>query len=174
MFETSPRPGTFVAIVPTPPKDPSQRRRRNVEQPKRATSTALPAESRRKAPPPPSWLAKKFHADYRRVWTASVAHLWPPSAAELVGRLVVQRERVHRLGDECTPAHMSVLLQLERELLLGPKAARASGVTVRDESAPTALDVGEDDGDGEAGTAAKPKRSTVPKGRRDRILRAVQ
>lgn len=173
MFETSRSRGTFVAIVPSPPKDPRQRRRRNAEPPKRATSTALPAESKRKAPPPPSWLAKRLHPQYRAVWRSSVAHLWPPSVGELVARLVDERDRLRRLGDDASPALRSVVLQLERELLLGPRAARASGVTMRDEAdVPAQLDVGDDDDVPAA--AAKTGTGKITKARRDRVLRVVQ
>lgn len=171
MFVSSRLRGTLAATVPTPPKDPKQRRRRNRDPTKRASSTALPAVSQRKAPPPPKWLKRELHADYRAVWGASVAHLWAPSVADLVARLVDERARLRRLGDDATPALRSVVLQLERELLLGPKAARASGVTMRDESA--GLDVGDgDDGDDEAATA--PRRKSSSRARRDRVLRAVQ
>lgn len=124
--------------------------------------------SRRSAPPPPAGLPKRLHAAYRKVWSSSVAHLWPPDSAQLVARLVEQRDRVKRLGDDCKPAHMSVLLQLERELLLTPKSARASGITVRDEQ-PTHVPAAADD-DGEA--AARPRRRSST-ARRDRVLRAV-
>ena len=125
--------------MPQPPKDPSQRRRRNREQPTRAASTALPDTNRRKAPPPPKGLPAKLHAAYREAWRSSVANLWAPSAAPLVARLVRLRDFVDTTPiADVKPAHLSALLQLERELLLGQKAARASGVTVRDESAPEA------------------------------------
>lgn len=163
--------GTLATTVPTPPKDPAQRRRRNREQPKRATSTALPATSARSAPAPPKWLPKALHPDYRAVWGSSVAHLWAPSAAELVARLVQLRVHVRELGVDVRPAHLSVLLQLERELLLGPRAARASGVTLRDEAGTPAELAG--DGDDEPATAPR-RRSSVSKSRRDRVLRAVQ
>lgn len=134
----------------------------------RATSTALPDVNRRKAPPPPSWLPKARHPDYRAVWRSSVAHLWPTSAAEQVARLVVLRFACRKV-DEVTPAQLSVLLQLERELLLGPKSARASGVTVRDESAPDVADTDDDE--------AKPRRrkaTRVDRARRERVLRVVE
>lgn len=80
---------------------------------------------------------KRLHPAYREVWRSSVANLWPPSADVLVARLVRLRDYVDTAPiADVRPATLSTLLQLERELLLGPRAARASGVTVRDEQAP--------------------------------------
>lgn len=157
--------------MPSPPKDPKQRRRRNLEKPKRAAATTVPETSKRAAPKPPSWLIKRLHPEYKRVWTASVAHLWPPSAGELVARLVDERDRLRRLGDDATPSLRSVVLQLERELLLGPRAARASGITVRDETVPAPFEG--DDVDDEPATRRRAS-STVSKSRRDRVLRIVE
>lgn len=124
----------------------------------------MPTTTKRKPPAPPSTLPKRLHPAYREVWRSSVAHLWPPSVAPIVARVVELRDRIRRQGDDVRPAMLSALLQLERELLLTPKAARASGVTVRDEDLPAEAAVDE---------PAPRRRSTVTKTRRDRVLRAV-
>jgi hypothetical protein len=150
--------------VPAPPKPPGQRLGHSPRESRRASSTALPETNRRKAPPPPSWLAKRLHPAYRQLWRGSVAGLWAPEAADLVARLVEDRDRLRRLGDDATAALRSAVLQLERGLLLEPKAARASGVTVRDE-APADVDA--------ETTSTKRRRSSFDRARRERVLRAV-
>lgn len=157
--------------MPTPPKPPDQRRRRNKEQPKRAASTQLPPVNVRKAPPPPAGLAKRLHPAFRAAWRSSVANLWPADHAVLVARLVEDRDELARTrGSGVAPGLRSAILQLERELLLTTKSARASGVTVRDEQPVTIV---EDDDEADEKATPPPKRRSISRSRRDRILRAV-
>jgi hypothetical protein len=116
--------------VPVAPKPPGQRLGHRRDQPKRATSTTVSGAGIAKPPEPPAWLQQKLHAEYRRLWRDSaVAELWSPETAELVAELVELRDRIRRTPD-ARASLFAERRQLERELLLTPRAARQSGVTV--------------------------------------------
>jgi hypothetical protein len=116
--------------VPIAPKPAEQRlgHRRDVS--KRATSTTVTGAGVAKPPSPPSWLAKRLHPEYRRLWRESaVAELWSLEAVDLVSELVDLRDRIRR-SDDVRASLLAERRQLERELLLTPRAQRQSGVTV--------------------------------------------